>query len=707
MSETKAVVETIDIPVNQIEPSPYQPRLYFELETIKESITQDGMLVVPLLRRKPDGKTYELIDGERRWRAAQELGWKTIQVQIVDVDDETAQRMVFTLNEERQPYTAEEYTKFFRRMHEQMGSAYAVAKAFRKSQHTVWNYINVSMLPEHLQKAVWAGKIPMGFIAEMEPIFAEARDEIGDISATLHYSESPSYQRVVAWCERIYTKQIQSREELRKEYVDSYLEMLDKKRVEKAKEELQKVIPKHLIEPKVSLETPEELEKAAEALRKEAERRKPPEQKAEEKRQKLIAQARKSLNSVIQKINGVKKIIDVGSFRKRLDKLEKSLEQNPAEVRKQLIALGKGVTEAKKQRQLEIEEEKRKKREEEARRRLEEEMRRKLEEEKRRIEEETKVKTKKILLEDKSLLREASDRYKELLASERLAKRRAIEAAVEWKVTEADLVHKIIVGDARLVLKKMPKSSVDLVVTSPPYFDLKEYPEHPLAVNTSSLDRYLEDLKNVFKECFNVLKDGRFICVVVGQFTSNEKSYFIPQYIAQLLENIGFKYKREHIWVKPLGIQGIWNRGTTSFLNKPYPRNTMINIHHEHILIFQKGDEPTIYYGRNPLSTDEVKKWCWSIWELYVSQVKEHPAPFPQSVAERLIKMYSYEGENVLDPFLGSGTTIKVAKALKRRSIGIEVLPEYLPLIKKEVGGANIIRYDKDKVIDFNFLKTE
>ncbi|GAF86549.1 unnamed protein product, partial [marine sediment metagenome] len=234
------------------------------------------------------------------------------------------------------------------------------------------------------------------------------------------------------------------------------------------------------------------------------------------------------------------------------------------------------------------------------------------------------------------------------------------------------------------------------------YFSLKEYPDSDFRIDAKSIDMYLKDLKTIFEECFRVLKDGRFLCVIVGQFTSGEKSYFIPAYITQLLEDIGFNYKREHIWVKPLGIQGIWNRGTTSFLNQPYPRNTMINIHHEHILIFQKGDKPEVFYGRNPLSVSEVKEWCWSIWELTVSHVKDHPAPFPETIVKRLIKMYSYEGEVVLDPFLGSGTTSKVAKALKRRSVGIEVSPEYIPLIKQEVGGADIIRYDQKQTIDFS-----
>jgi site-specific DNA-methyltransferase (adenine-specific) len=132
----------------------------------------------------------------------------------------------------------------------------------------------------------------------------------------------------------------------------------------------------------------------------------------------------------------------------------------------------------------------------------------------------------------------------------------------------------------------------------------------------------------------------------------------------------------------------------------------MINIHHEHILIFQKGDKPAIFYGRNPLTEDEVKGYCWSVWELQVSGTKDHPAPFPDAIPERLIKMYSYEGEVILDPFLGSGTCTKMAKNLKRHSIGIEVNAQYLPLIYLTVGDARIIRYDKGETIDSNSFKT-
>jgi len=641
-----------EVSIDQIRASPYQPRLYFDLEAIKESIKQDGMLVAPLVRGKPDGKTeYELIDGERRWLAVKELGWKKIPIEIKNVDDETARRMVYILNEERQPYTLEENTKFFRRMYDQMGSAYAVAEAFGRHQSTIWQYINISILPEHFQKALWARKITTGFIQELEPLFTEARNEIGDIARYTEYQKSPTYQRIIALCERIYTGDIKTPKELRKEYVDPYLESLDKKRLEKVKEEVEKVVPQHLIEAKeVKLETPEELERTAEVLRKEAKR----------KREEILTPEEKAEQELIKE-----------------EKKRKS-------------------------------EETKKRHEEEQTKRIEQEVKKRAtgfeESERRRIEEEVRKKTKEELFKDRTVLKEAAVRYSEVKRTEREEARSRLEQAVlPIEVTEADLVHKVIIGDAKDVLRSVPPLSIDMVVTSPPYFGLKEY-EGELGIDTEDLSRYLGDLKAIFAECFRVLKNGTFLCVVIGQYTSEENSQFIPAQVARILEDIGFNYKREHIWVKSLGIQGIWNRGTTSFLQKPYPRNTMINIHHEHILIYQKGDKPTIFYGRNPLTEEEVKQFCWSVWELGVSDIKDHPAPYPEVIPFRLIKMYSYEGEVVLDPFLGSGTTVKVAKKLKRRSIGIEVSPEYLDVIKRSVGGADFLYHDKQKKLDFSYL---
>lgn len=263
----------MEVSIELIRPSPYQPRLYFDIEELKASIDSDGMLVPVLVREKPSEKTrYEIVDGERRWRAAKELNWRQIPAEIRNVDDETARRMVYTLNEERQPYTLEENTKFFRRMYDQMGSVYAVSQAFKRPQQTIWNYVNISILPEHFQKAVWSHEITTGFIQEMEPLFTEARSEIGDVTQYIEYQNSPAYQRIIALCERIYTKEIKSPKELRNEYVDPYLATLDRAKVTKVKEELERIVPVSLAEATVKMETPEDLEKAAEALKREAQR---------------------------------------------------------------------------------------------------------------------------------------------------------------------------------------------------------------------------------------------------------------------------------------------------------------------------------------------------------------------------------------------------------------------------------------------------
>jgi len=680
MSQTQTL-EIVNIPVGKIKPSPYQPRLVFDLEELRGSIIQYGIRD-PLKVRKV-GDHYEIIDGERRWRIAEQEGMKTVACLVLEYTDEEADALSWRFNTERKEYSLEEKAKHFKKHQGDGMSARGIANIHGINHVEVSRLLAIFKLPEKYRNYIWTG--------EFSAVNYRYLHEKG-------LMDSESVTMVTQIIDESVERRLTQREF--EKVVDDYIGELEKRQVEEARKvatkieaskEREKKTREALRKPEVTPpETPEDFERAAEALRREAERRKTPKQKAEEKRRKLIAQAQTSLNSTIRKIESAEKIIDVSKFRKDLDKIKKILEQNPAEAKTQLADLGKKITEAKKQRQKEVEEEKRRKQEEEMRRKVEKE-------------------TKQKLLEKPEFVKELPIKdIRRILKERARAKQKAYGGVALTKfqeVREADLVHKVVIGDARQVLKLMPDSSVDLVVTSPPYFDLKEYPDNPRRVNTQSLDRYLEDLETIFDGCFRVLRDGTFLCVVVGQFTSEEVSHFIPSHIAQLLESIGFRYRREHVWMKPLGIQGLWNRGTTSFLKEPYPRNTMINIHHEHILIFQKGDKPSVFHGRNPLTEDEIKRWCWSVWELPVSEVKEHPAPFPNAIAERLIKMYSYEGEIVLDPFLGSGTTMKTAKTLRRRSIGIDVAPEYLPLIQKMVGGADIIRYDKGKTPDFSYLK--
>lgn len=593
----------MEVPIELIRPSPYQPRLDFELEGLKGSIMKDG-IASPLVVRQMD-EAYELIDGQRRLMLAKELGYKTVPCEVIEADNEKAMRLVWRLNVERKDYTPKEKAYHFRNRQNEGMSLREIGRLFGYGPSDVLMYLNVFKLPNEYQEAVWQGDIPIGNIKELESLF----------------NVPHGTEKVIDWIDQRLPSS-----ELRKA-LSPTLAKFKEQQIQKAQEAVGEVLPD------ISLETPEDYEKAAAALREEAKRRSealltPEERAAREAETQAQAEARR------------------------------------------------------------IRSEERQRREEEERRRLEEEAREKATQE---------------LFENPALLKQAAAQLADLKRREREARLKAQWMPLPTHLTEADLVHKVVIGDAKEVLQLLRPSSVDLVVTSPPYFGLKDY-EHNLGVNIESLNEYLDDLNKVFQGCYRILKDGTFLCIVVGQYTSADNSYFIPGQVVGLLEDLGFRYKREHIWVKPLGVQGIWNRGTTSFLFEPFPRNTMINIHHEHILILQKGERSVVFSGQSPLTEEEVKQFCWSIWELPVSGIKEHPAPFPETIPERLIKMYSYEGEVVLDPFLGAGTTMKVAKALKRRSIGIEVSPDYLDLIQKTIGGADIIRFDEGKRPDFSYL---
>jgi len=330
MSQVKAI-EIADISMDQIRPSPYQPRLYFDIESLVASIEQDGMVSTPVVRRKPDGRTeYELIDGERRFRAVEKLGWETIPVQVVDIDDETARRIVFTLNEEREPYNAEEYTKFFRKIYDEMGSYRAVANTFVKSPNTIINYVNISILPESLQKAVWAGKISIGSIQEMDQIFAEAKDEAGGVFNVEHYSNSQAYQYICSVIkELLLAESKKPRETVREQYIDPYLERLEGERVRRAKEEAEKIIPKE-VEVKVDLESPKGLRQAAKALLEEAEKLKSPEEILEELLEKARDSLSKGRGNAKSKIENVAELgLDTSEFEKRYREIEAQIEDDP------------------------------------------------------------------------------------------------------------------------------------------------------------------------------------------------------------------------------------------------------------------------------------------------------------------------------------------------------------------------------------------
>jgi modification methylase len=247
----------------------------------------------------------------------------------------------------------------------------------------------------------------------------------------------------------------------------------------------------------------------------------------------------------------------------------------------------------------------------------------------------------------------------------------------------------LIIGDSSS-MPEIDSGSIHLTVTSPPYWNLKKYGEQGLGPN-QAYSKYLYEIQRVLKEIKRVMAPGRFVAINVGTAVSNNGMKPINADIVKIMEDLNFSFRKEIIWMKPKGTQGLWQRGVTKFLkNQPYPCYFSLNIMHEYILIFQnEGQMQISFQPEHRLSEEFIKQVSWSIWEMGVSHTKGHPAPFPDIMAERLIKLYTVRGEMVLDPFGGSGTTIKAARDLKRNSVAYEVNPEYIKLIKNKVGWGN------------------
>jgi len=245
--------------------------------------------------------------------------------------------------------------------------------------------------------------------------------------------------------------------------------------------------------------------------------------------------------------------------------------------------------------------------------------------------------------------------------------------------------HLLVLGDSRY-MDEVTSESIQLMITSPPYWNLKKYGIEGLGP-TQAYDHYIDGIRKVLTEVKRVMEPGRFACINVGTAVSSNSMRAINADIINIMRNLDFIFKKEIIWVKPKGTQGLWQRGVTKFLKKaPFPCHFSLNIMHEYILIFQKkGEMRTKLAVKDRLAETFIKKVCWSVWEIPVSRTKGHPAPFPEELPERLIKLYTTEGETVLDPFGGSGTTMKVARDLSRNSIVYEINPDYLEIIKKKV----------------------
>ena len=249
----------------------------------------------------------------------------------------------------------------------------------------------------------------------------------------------------------------------------------------------------------------------------------------------------------------------------------------------------------------------------------------------------------------------------------------------------------IVFGDAQN-MKELEDNSVHLVVTSPPYFNAPfDYPDL-----FESYHEFLTLIKNVAKELKRVLSTGRIAALVVDDILIKGKKYPVVADITKIFIEEGFKYRERIVWIKPEGYIRI-SRRSGVLLQHPYPMYYYPDNLQESILIFQNGefDYKSIQKNikeKSKINVEEYQKekWYLNVWQItnvlpINNRLEKGVAAFPEEIPYRLIKLFSYKGETVLDPFMGSGTTLKVAIELGRKAIGYEIDLELLDIVKEKL----------------------
>lgn len=265
--------------------------------------------------------------------------------------------------------------------------------------------------------------------------------------------------------------------------------------------------------------------------------------------------------------------------------------------------------------------------------------------------------------------------------------------------------HKIIFGDSRAI-NQIEDKSVQLIITSPPYWQLKDYgTENQIGFN-DSYEEYINNLNLVWNECNRVLADGCRLCINIGdQFA---RSVYYGRYkvipirteIIRFCESLGMDYMGAIIWQKTTTMNT--SGGGAIMGSYPYPRNGIIKIDYEFILIFKKpgnAPKPTKQQKeQSSITKDEWRQYFSSHWNFNGVRQMGHIAMFPEELPKRLIKMFSFVGETVFDPFAGSGTTLLAAKNLGRNSIGYEINKDFEPIIREKLDADQITLENNAKI---------
>lgn len=251
--------------------------------------------------------------------------------------------------------------------------------------------------------------------------------------------------------------------------------------------------------------------------------------------------------------------------------------------------------------------------------------------------------------------------------------------------------HKLIIGNC-MSMQEIADESVHLMITSPPYFNA---PFDYMGL-FKNYDQYLGVLNRVAREIFRVLKNGRIAVLNIDDMLVDGEKFPIVADVTKIFQNAGFRYRDRIIWKKPDGYLRI-SRRSGVLLQNPYPMYFYPDNLLESIIIFQKGkfDYRSISKEVRESSKIDIKefsdnKWYMTLWEMVNvlpgSPLEKEIAAFPEELPYRIIRLFSYKGETVLDPFVGSGTTMKVARQFDRNSIGIEIKKSLISIIKKKLG---------------------
>ncbi len=263
---------------------------------------------------------------------------------------------------------------------------------------------------------------------------------------------------------------------------------------------------------------------------------------------------------------------------------------------------------------------------------------------------------------------------------------------------------RLIIGDSR-DMSLLKEGEIDLIVTSPPYWHIKDYGGSDQIGYGQSLHDYLRDLYRVWMECFRALSPGRRLCINIGDQFARSSVYgrykVIPLHaeIISQCEDIGFDSMGSIIWQKKTTMNT--SGGATIMGSYPYPPNGIVEIDYEHILLFKKPGKKKIDKAKkegSALSKEEWKLYHTGHWNFKGARQIGHEAMFPVELPRRIIKMFSFRSDQVLDPFMGSGTTALASIEEGRVPVGFEINDDFLPIMEEKLG---------DPMKDLELIRTE